>query len=146
MKEEKNKGGRPPKFTTKEEMQVLIDKYLSEECADKQLTDSNGTPIYNKKGDPVMIPSPPTISGLALYLGFTNRCSVYEYMEKGEFTDTIKRAVAAIEDYAEKQLFVGNSTGAIFWLKNRGWVDKQVNEHQGAIDIKNFLDSVDEGE
>ena len=39
--------------------------------------------------------------------------------------------MAKIEEYAEKQLFNNNSTGAIFWLKNRGWRDKQELQHAG---------------
>ena len=50
-----------------------------------------------------------------------------EYSEEEQvFTYTIKKAMARIEEYAEKNLLTGgnNSTGAIFWLKNKGWKDK----------------------
>jgi len=125
-KKDKHAGGRPPKFKTVEEMQAKIEEYLTVKCKDEIITDeTTKQPVYDLKGHLVIKYNPPTISGLALFLGFQDRSSIYDYIKKdSEFSYTIKRAIALIEDYAEKQLFIGNSTGAIFWLKNRGWVDK----------------------
>jgi hypothetical protein len=49
---------------------------------------------------------------------------MYDYKERDKFSYTIKETTLRIEEFAEKQLFVGNPTGAIFWLKNKGWKDK----------------------
>lgn len=69
-------------------------------------------------------PEPPTITGLALYLGFESRQSLYDYEKKGEFSYTIKNARLRVENGYEKALHGRNATGAIFALKNFGWKDK----------------------
>ena len=115
--------GRPPKYKTPDEMQIKIDEYFDKKCADE---------VVILGGKEIIKYNPPTISGLALYLDFMDRCSMYDYInrekeyseEEQVFTHTIKKAMARIEEYAEKQLHIGNSTGAIFWLKNKGWKDK----------------------
>ena len=115
--------GRLPKYKTPKEMQSKIDEYFAIKCADEVVM------IGDKE---IIKYNPPTISGLALFLDFMDRCSLYDYINREKeyspdeqiFTHTIKKAIARIEEYAEKQLHVGNSTGAIFWLKNRGWKDK----------------------
>lgn len=98
--------GRPPKWTTPEELQKDIDKYF-EEC--------------KKTGEPL------TITGLAIALD-TYRQTLMNYEEKDEFFDTIKKAKLKIENFAEKQLYNKDvpTTGVIFNLKNNyGWVDRQ---------------------
>ena len=137
---EKNKGGRPPLFKTVEELQKKIDEYFATECKDEVWRDEEtGELIFDNKGHLVIKYNPPTVSGLALFLGFCNRLSLYDYEEKSEFTDTVKRAIAKIENYAERQLFIGNSTGAIFWLKNKGWKDKTEVEDLTKRDYKEIV-------
>lgn len=116
----KNKGGRPAMYKTPQEMQAKIDEYL-ENCEPKLLK-IDGQVMCDKNGNPVWETNPPTVTGMALYLGFCNRLSMYDYAKKPEFTDTIKRAVAGIEAYAERAILTGaKPVGAIFWLKNHGW-------------------------
>jgi hypothetical protein len=74
----------------------------------------------------------PTVTGLALYLGFCDRQSMYDYQEKPNFSCTIKRARTFIEHEYEKMLHNGQCTGAIFALKNMGWADKTQTELTGA--------------
>ena len=109
-------------------MQKVIDKYF-ESCESKPLLDKNGNVLTDKHGNPVMIPGPPpTITGLALALGFTNRQSLLNYQEKDEFFDTITRAKARVEQYAEERLFdKDGANGAKFSLANnfKGWDNKQ---------------------
>lgn len=101
------KTGRPLKYKTAKQLEDAILEYF--------------------KGLKEM--QPPTISGLALHLGFDSRQSIYDYKEKPEFTYIIKRAILFMESYAEEQLLRGTSaTGAIFWLKNHKWTDKVVND------------------
>ena len=94
-------GGRPPKLKTAEELQKKIDEYFLQDSKE------------------------PTISGFALFLGFMDRQSIYDYESRGEeFSCTIKKGLARIESIHEKGLYKPASTGHIFWLKNRGWKDK----------------------
>jgi len=108
-----NKGGRPPLFKTPEEMQLKINEYFEKKCKTVPVLDKNGMPLVTTKGIPVVELNPPTVAGLALYLGFTDRKSIYEYVNYGDkFSDTVKKAITRIEEYAEKQLTSGASVGA----------------------------------
>lgn len=126
--EEKNKGGRPPVFTSVEEMQEKIDAYFKE-CEGKPLTDDEGNAITTKSGMPIIVGERPlTITGLALALGFSTRQSLLNYEEKPEFLDTIKKAKSRVEQYAEERLFdKDGANGAKFSLSNnfKGWAEKQ---------------------
>lgn len=115
MTEEKNPVGRPRMFKTPEAMQEKIDAYFKD-CPDFRV-------VYTKDGEAISVPTI-TITGLALYLGFVNRQSMYDYENEPLFSDTIKRARSFVEVEYEKMLQSGNCTGAIFALKNFGWKDK----------------------
>ena len=67
---------------------------------------------------------PPTISGLALYLGFDSREAFAEYERHGEFSSAIKRGRLRIEVEYEKRLHQQSPSGAIFALKNLGWNER----------------------
>lgn len=129
--------GRPPKYKTAEEMQIKIDEYFVNKCADE---------VVVLGGKEIIKFNPPTINGLALHLDFMDRQSLYDYINREKeydekdkrFTCTLKKAMARIEEYAEKQLHVGNSTGAIFWLKNRGWKDKHEEQDKGQKIVVNL--------
>lgn len=124
-----NKGGRPLKFKTPEELEERIEEYFK----------------YAKDNKEV-----PTVTGLAWYLD-TNRQCLLRYQEednellksvpddvKGMFRDTVKQAKARIEAGYEQALFSKNSAvGAIFTLKNNyGWVDKQeVEQTNKTIEV-----------
>lgn len=92
--------GRPLKYETNEELQEAIEEYFADN------------------------PEKPTQSGLALHLGFNSRQSLYNYKERDEFLDTIKKAFVRIDNEHEKRLFEHSNSGSIFYLKNRGWSDK----------------------
>lgn len=114
------KTGRPLFISTPQEMQSKIDAYF-EKCKPTFLT-VEGQLAKNKDGSPIVVYHHPTVTGLALFLGFNNRTSLWEYTKRPAFSDTVKRAIARIEQYAENQLFDNpKPTGAIFWLKNHGW-------------------------
>lgn len=123
-----NKVGRPPMYETAEEMQEKIDAYF-ELCKGRVLTDDEGGMIRDKYGIPIFIEvRPPTITGLALALGFTSRQALLNYQAKEEFVDTIMRAKAKVECYAEERLFdKDGANGAKFSLANNfvGWKEKQ---------------------
>lgn len=123
-----NKVGRPPMYKTKEEIQEKIDAYFKE-CEGKPLLDKEGNPMIDKYGNIILIGVRPlTITGLALALGFNGRQSLLNYQEKEEFMDTIMRAKAKVEQYAEERLFdKDGANGAKFSLANNfeGWKEKQ---------------------
>lgn len=124
--------GRPPKYKTKEEIEEKIEAYFKK-CEGEILKDDNGEPVLNKWGKPVVINCrPPTVTGLALALGFTTRTSLLNYQGKKEFMDTITRAKTMIEAYTEERLFDRDGTsGAQFSLRNNfsGW-----NTEKTALD------------
>ena len=126
--EEKNKGGRPPMYKTKEEIQEKIDAYFNE-CKGSPVYDKEGNPIFDKWGNPSIFGERPlTVTGLALALGFNSRQSLLNYQDKPEFMDTIMRAKAKVEQYAEERLFdKDGANGAKFSLANNfeGWKEKQ---------------------
>lgn len=117
------KTGRPPLFKSPQEMEIKIEDYFNN-CPD--------TRSVMFEGKEIKIPCP-TISGLALFLGFVDRYSMYDYEKKPEFTNTIKRARAHITKIYEQLTHTGACTGAIFMLKNYGYTDKTEIEHTGDL-------------
>ena len=107
MDEDKPKVGKPRKYKTPEDMQTAIDEYYAT-CEQKD------------KG--------PTITGLALSLGFLSRQALYNYEGYGEdFHYVVKRARLTVEAGYEDNLRKQACAGAIFALKNmkQPWTDKQ---------------------
>ncbi len=88
------------KYLTPEDMQEQIDLY------------------FNNEEDV-------TITGIALFLGFESRQSLYDYEKKSDYSYIIKRARMFVENTYEKGLKTQYSSGSIFALKNMGWTDKQ---------------------
>lgn len=123
-----------PRYKTVEEMQAVIDQYF-EDCKGKPIIGDDGQPILDKYGQPFIINAhPPTVTGLALALGFTSRQALLNYQAKKAFVDTVLRAKARIEAYAEERLFDRDGQrGAEFSLKyNFRWADeKKQNEDEG---------------
>lgn len=98
--------GRPPKFESADQIQELVDAYF-EDCAGQVwINPENGLPAIDKNGNEIRVGKhPPTVTGLALALGFSDRCSLLDYEGKKEFSLTIKKAKARVEEYAERRLF-----------------------------------------
>jgi hypothetical protein len=123
--------GRPPAFTSPDDLQDLIDGYFESGVRKKKVV------VGKPPNTQVIEIEVPTITGLCIYLGFESRQSFYDYEDKEEFAYTIKRARLFIENEYEELLQTGNTTGAIFALKNFGWRDKQEidqkTEHSGSI-------------
>ena len=116
--------GRPPTYTSPEELQEKIEEYFKSGVKKRQVVVGRGE---NKLVIEIPIP---TITGLVLFCGFSDRHSFYDYEKKPEFTHTIKRARTLIETEYEEQVTTGN-TAAIFALKNFGWTDKTEVEQYG---------------
>lgn len=100
----KNKGGRPPIWTSVPVLQKLIDNYFKSE----------------KK---------PTLAGLACSLDI-DRSTLYAYEKKDKFSHTLKDARRRIiEIYEELLIYHSHPVGVIFALKNTGWRDRQDIDH-----------------
>ena len=127
--------GRPPKYATAEQMQAAIDRYF-EDCKGEPIIADDGFPICDKWGKPFIIHQrPPTVTGLALALGFTSRQALLDYQAKKGFVDTVTRAKSHIEAYAEERLFDRDGQrGAEFSLKyNFRWVDEKKDDSKESM-------------
>lgn len=125
--------GRPPIFETPEQLQEKIDEYFEKGVTTKIVVIGKAPNNYTIEVEV------PTITGMCYYLGFESRQSFYDYQDKPEFSYTVKKARLFIEQHYEEMLQTGNTTGAIFALKNFDWTDKQEidqkTEHSGSITI-----------
>lgn len=143
------KVGRPPMYNTADEMQVIIDEYF-EECKGEMRCDNDGAVYRDKYGFPIFFDQkPPTITGLALALGFTSRQALLNYQAKDEFVDTIMRAKARVECYAEERLFdKDGANGAKFSLANNfdGWKEKKEIEAEVSNTVTINVELVDDDE
>ncbi len=131
------KVGCPRKYKSVKQMQEAIDAYFSK-CEGKPLLDNDGSPVRDKYGVPVIINAkPPTITGLALALGFTGRQALLDYQARPEFTDTVTRAKARCEEYAEARLYDRDgANGAKFSLScNFGWREKAAETERQEIGV-----------
>lgn len=117
-----NTGGRPPMFETVEQLEERITEYFDL--------------LNSQDSDGDFISTPPTVTGLALFLGFAQRKSLLDYKNKEEFCNTIKRAISCVELAYEQRLSANNPAGAIFALKNLGWVDKQEIDQTNKGDME----------
>ena len=113
--------GRPLKWETVEEVQVLIDNYFKQCDKDKE---------------------PYTITGLALALD-TSRETLCNYSKRENFFDTIRRAKGKVALEYEKRLVTRGNAGDIFANKNFGWTDKQTIEHEGTVSLGSVLADLD---
>ena len=94
----KREVGKPLKFTV-EEVENMIDTYF------------NDTPMKQW-----------TVTGLALLFG--SRQLLDDYQKRKPYTAMITKAKLMVENKYELMLDSRSTTGAIFALKNFGWVDK----------------------
>ena len=116
-------GGAPRKWKSVKAMQKAIDAYF-ESCKGEPIIGNDGQPLMDKYGNVILIgQKPPTITGLALALGFTGRQALIDYQARPEFADTVTRAKSRCEEYAESRLYdKDGANGAKFSLGcNFGW-------------------------
>lgn len=110
-----------PSFTTAGGLATLIDAYFEQiqnnrEPSAKETEEQPPTSKKNKSKES----EPPTITGLALFLGFNSRKAFDDYLKNGRFANTLKRGQLLVESAYEKNLH-GSATGALFALKSMGW-------------------------
>jgi hypothetical protein len=107
--------GQPPLFESEDKLESEIQAYFDLQCENEE---------------------PLTISGLAFYLGFISRQSIYDYKENPKFSYILKKATLFIEHQYESNLSGTTPTGSIFALKNMGWKDKTETELSGELSVK----------
>lgn len=137
-----NTYGARPRYKSPDEIRGKIDAYF-EECKGKPLVDHNGDPVLNRWGNPVIFGAKaPTVTGLALALGFKTRRALMLYQAKKEFVDLILEAKSRVEEYNEQQLYTRDGQrGAQFALTcNFGWKETKEEEKSGpAVAIINDI-------
>ena len=113
-------GGRPPKYTSVEQVEEIINDYFENDA-------------YIGEGESRVFA--PTMTGLALALDLS-RQGLLDYSNKYEFFDTIKKARQKVEIALEQRLHGNNVAGIIFNLKNNfNWKDKQEVDHSGSFNV-----------
>jgi hypothetical protein len=124
---EKKSVGKKAKYGTPQEMQKKIDEYFSKYENRAPLTDKNGRVLLDKEGNVVYNQGMPTSSGLALFLGFTSRTSLFDYIQKPTFTDVIKHARLRLQSFWEPLLASKNYQGAKYFCSNMsdGWQEPE---------------------
>ena len=97
-----------------------IEAYFKLINGDEDDTDDSHHPTaLNKKNEK----QPPTLTGLALFLGFNSLHELNAYEQNGKYAALVKRAHLRIEAVYEQKLHTPSATGAMFALKNVGWKD-----------------------
>jgi hypothetical protein len=114
--------GRPRVFENEQDMADRVEAYFEHIKGEKQQQvgkDGLMQEIWVRE------PEPATVTGLAIFLGFESRQSLYDYEKNGDFSFIAKKARLLVECEYEKRLTTSQApTGAIFALKNMGWIDK----------------------
>lgn len=135
--------GRPRTYDNEEELEKAINQYFQDikgEYVDK-VDEKTGM----KEREWIRYPEPATITGLALAIGFESRQSVYDYEKDGQFSYTIKKARLRVEyEYEKKLTTLQSATGAIFALKNLGWIDKTEVKQEVKIEPKDYSNLSDD--
>lgn len=121
-------------------MSAAIEEYFKD-CEGHVLTDSSGKTVYDKNGEPVIAGAhPPTVTGLALALGFKTRQSLLNYQARSDkFNDIITVAKSRCEEYAERRLYDRDGVnGAKFSLTNnfKGWREKPLEDDDTDTEIR----------
>lgn len=123
--------GRPRVYTDPDEMAAQVDAYF-EHCKGhvlmtKPQDGSEPKPVINRFGAAVIIDQhQPTPPGLAVYLGFLSRQSLYDYQKRPEFRDVMTWALTRLEASTAERLFDRDGAqGAKFSLSyNHGWIER----------------------
>lgn len=138
--------GTKPRYTSPKAMKKKIDEYF-EKCKGTLAVDHYGDPVIDRMGNPIYLDKkPPTLTGLALALGFKTRSALMRYKAKKEFLDLVLEAKTRIELYNEEQLYSRDgSKGAIFNLSRNfaGWQEDKSDDGKGAA--VNIINDIPKG-
>lgn len=127
--------GRPPLYDTPEQLEKQVKRYFKWCEGDFHI--ETFTKVDVETGEERQIshqvcdrePERYSTTGLALYLGFSSRQSLYDLSKTTQdFSYIIKRALLVIENMYENKLNGVNVAGPIFALSNMGWKNRQAME------------------
>lgn len=145
---EKKTQGKKAKYGSPQEMQKKIDEYFSKYENREPLTDRNGRVLLDKEGNIVYNQGIPTSSGLALFLGFTSRTSMFNYTLKPTFKEVITGARLRLQSFWEPLLSTKYYQGAKYFCSNMsdGWQEpealaKQQLQQSPVVAQVIFIDS-----
>lgn len=142
-----NEGGRPALFKDPALLEEKTLEYFEYIKGEYEVKEGERT-IESGKGEDyrkitetyeykfwIREPQTPSITGLAIFLGFESRQSMYDYLAKPEFSYFIKKALLHVENTYEKGLWNDKVVGPVFALKNMGWTDKQEVDQKTDLSI-----------
>jgi len=124
--------GRPPKYTSPEQMQLELDQFFIDQ---------------EEKGHL------PTVTGMLLALGFADRSTLIDYERNPKFSHTIRNAKQKCFEIKMQAAFEGKITGQMMIfdaINNHGMVaskshDKRDVDVNASISLSSILADVDEG-
>lgn len=138
-----NTWGRPPLWGTAEEFAAkAIDYFQSLEAVyeerSKEVINDIGIKEVVKWKECIKQEERPTITGLALYMGYDSRANFYKQGNRSdEFRYIVDRCRLVVEHFYEIALFSKNTHGAIFALINMGWYNRATAPEEVAQLAKN---------
>lgn len=126
-------------FSSVRELDQLITQFFQEtDASQPEASETAGQPKTASKAVSRELDSP-TITGLALHLGFNSLQEFEEREANGKYASILKRARLRIEAAYEKKLHFHSSSGAVFALKSMGWgetADKKVASESSNNNLK----------
>ena len=98
--------GKPRIYPTPDKLQSAIDDYF-EHCEGEKYLDGDGQPVITNKGNYVYLrePKPPTVEGLAVFLGFAGLQSWYDYRDRKEYFEVYNRARLRFAQFNAESLY-----------------------------------------
>ncbi len=120
------KGGTLPMYTSPSTLEGKIEEYFKDGCLHKwtaTTVNENGEKVTQELSEPR-----PTIAGLARFLGFASRQSIYDYTnpnKRHRLAYTIKKGLLWIDERPEANLYNDKCTGSIFHSKHRGMTENK---------------------
>ena len=103
-KDQKKNSGRKLKYTTPAALQKKVTAYFNSLKPTKTRLDA----------------LPPALTGLSVYLDFSDYSTFKDYEDNPEYSHIIKKARMKIAAAHEQNLFGKSCTGSIYWLKCNG--------------------------
>ncbi|MGN6639060.1 MAG: terminase small subunit [Mucilaginibacter sp.] len=128
-------------FSSARELNQLITQFFQE--VDNSQTETEEVADKSKSASKAVSREldSPTITGLALRLGFNSLNEFEEREANGKYASILKRARLRIEAAYEKKLHFHSSSGAVFALKSMGWGEtadkKAIHEsHNNSLKVE----------
>jgi hypothetical protein len=141
-----NNPGRGRIVEDPQQMQYLIDKYFESRKPGLQY-DNEGKVVVDGKGNPVLKMNPPSITGLALWLGYACKDSIADGIKRNDgFSAILKEAKTRCENFLEEgiisdEVSVNGATRLIQFYG--GWAEKKEIEAKVSTGEKRLIDLMD---